>query len=157
MFDTLRATFLLLSLLPYLEFCGMPHQARLTSVRAFLIIGVWCQAIPWKLEPVLRVWYFKGHIPVIESFAISRVLRDATSGQAYLRSCVFDHWGLVPGNPMEVGTSAAGNPMEAGTSAAGNPMEAGTSAAGLVFQIRRRKGLKVEISSLSEFEDEEDP
>ncbi|OMO99924.1 hypothetical protein COLO4_13036 [Corchorus olitorius] len=54
-----KVYFLSLSLFGFLEHCGMQHQGRLTSDRAFLITAIWCQAIPCKLEPWLRIWSFK--------------------------------------------------------------------------------------------------
>ncbi|KAF5820535.1 putative GTP-binding protein TypA [Helianthus annuus] len=59
-----------------------------------------------------------------------RALRASTSGQAFPQ-CVFDHWGMMSFDPLEVGSQAST----------------------LVTQIRKRKGLKEQMTPLSEFED----
>ncbi|XP_066316582.1 elongation factor 2-like [Miscanthus floridulus] len=72
----------------------------------------------------------KAYLPVIESFGFSSQLRAATSGQAFPQ-CVFDHWDMMGSDPLE----------------------AGSQAAQLVLDIRKRKGLKEQMTPLSEFED----
>jgi elongation factor 2 len=57
-------------------------------------------------------------------------VRAATSGQAFPQS-VFDHWDMLSSDPVE----------------------AGSQAAQLVSDIRKRKGLKEQMTPLSEFED----
>ncbi|KAJ0507707.1 putative EF-G domain III/V protein [Helianthus annuus] len=57
-------------------------------------------------------------------------LRASTSGQAF-RQCMFDHWGLMSFDPLEVGSQESI----------------------LVTHIRKRKGLKEQMTPLSEFED----
>uniref|UniRef100_A0A251VI36 Putative elongation factor 4 n=1 Tax=Helianthus annuus TaxID=4232 RepID=A0A251VI36_HELAN len=59
-----------------------------------------------------------------------RALRASTSGQAFPQS-VFDHWGMMSFDPLEVGSQEST----------------------LVTQIRKRKGLKEQMTPLSEFED----
>ncbi|KAF9626389.1 hypothetical protein IFM89_033208 [Coptis chinensis] len=54
----------------------------------------------------------------------------ATSGQAFPQ-CVFDHWDMMSSNPLE----------------------AGSQAANLMSEIHKRKGLKEQMTPLSEFED----
>ena len=61
----------------------------------------------------------KAFLPVAESFGFTQALRAATSGRAFPQ-CVFDHWELLQGNPLEANTMA------------------NTVAMG----IRKRKGLK---------------
>lgn len=45
----------------------------------------------------------KAYLPVNESFGFTADLRSNTGGQAFPQS-VFDHWQILPGNPMESGT-----------------------------------------------------
>jgi len=81
-------------------------------------------------RPGTPLYNIKAYLPVIESFGFSAQLRAATSGQAFPQS-VFDHWDMMNADPLE----------------------AGTSAATLVADIRKRKGLKEQMTPLSEFED----
>ncbi|CAE7278176.1 unnamed protein product, partial [Symbiodinium microadriaticum] len=79
---------------------------------------------PTLQEPV------KAYLPVSESFGFVAALRQATSGQAFPQ-CVFDHWESLPGNCLEKGSK-----MEE-----------------LVLGIRKRKSLKVEMPSLTDYLD----
>ncbi|KAL3591790.1 hypothetical protein D5086_010430 [Populus alba] len=81
-------------------------------------------AKPRLLEPVYLV-----EIQAPEQ-ALGGTLRAATSGQAFPQ-CVFDHWDMMSSDPLE----------------------AGTQAAQLVTDIRKRKGLKEQMTPLSDFED----
>ncbi|KAL3583912.1 hypothetical protein D5086_014973 [Populus alba] len=81
-------------------------------------------------RPGTPLYNIKAYLPVVESFGFSGTLRAATSGQAFPQ-CVFDHWDTMSSDPME----------------------AGTQAAQLVTDIRKRKGLKEQMTPLSEFED----
>eukprot|EP00850_Spirogloea_muscicola_P007007 SM000034S12761 [mRNA] locus=s34:653101:657578:+ [translate_table: standard] len=81
-------------------------------------------------RPGTPMYNVKAYLPVIESFGFSAQLRAATSGQAFPQ-CVFDHWEMLNSDPLEVGTQAAT----------------------IVADIRKRKGLKPNVSSLSEYED----
>ncbi|KAF9626363.1 hypothetical protein IFM89_032779 [Coptis chinensis] len=81
-------------------------------------------------RPCTPLYNIKEYLPVIESFGFSGQLRTATSGQAFPQ-CVFDHWDMMSSDPLE----------------------AGSQAATLVSDIRRRKGLKEQMTPLSEFED----
>lgn len=47
----------------------------------------------------------RSYLPVAESFGFTTALRAATSGQAFPQ-CVFDHWALLNGNPLEEGSKA---------------------------------------------------
>lgn len=76
------------------------------------------------------LYNIKAYLPVIESFGFSGTLRAATSGQAFPQ-CVFDHWDMMMSDPLE----------------------AGSQAATLVHDIRKRKGLKEQMTPLSDFED----
>lgn len=81
-------------------------------------------------RPGTPMYNIKAYLPVIESFGFTSVLRAATSGQAFPQ-CVFDHWDVMGADPLQ----------------------AGSQAATIVQDIRKRKGLKLEIQPLSEYED----
>jgi elongation factor 2 len=76
------------------------------------------------------IYNVKAYLPVGESFGLTADLRASTGGQAFPQ-CVFDHWQVFPGNPLEVGSLA------------------GTTVQG----IRKRKGMKQEIPDLAEYLD----
>jgi elongation factor 2 len=71
----------------------------------------------------------KAYLPVNESFGFTADLRSHTGGQAFPQ-CVFDHWQLMNGNPLEPGKIAD-----------------------IVKAIRKRKGLTEEIPPLDRFYD----
>ncbi|KAK7850918.1 elongation factor 2 [Quercus suber] len=81
-------------------------------------------------RPGTPLYNIKAYLPVKESFGFSQDLRAATSGQAFPQ-CVFDHWDIVSSDPLE----------------------AGSVAAQLVTDIRQRKGLKEQMTPLSDYED----
>jgi len=76
------------------------------------------------------IYMVKAYLPVMESFGFTADLRSNTSGQAFPQ-CVFDHWQVLPGNPLEAGSK---------------PNQ-------LCLQIRKRKGLAEEIPPLDRYED----
>jgi len=45
----------------------------------------------------------KAYLPVNESFGFTADLRSNTGGQAFPQ-CVFDHWQIMPGDPLDVGS-----------------------------------------------------
>jgi elongation factor 2 len=49
----------------------------------------------------------KAYLPVVESYGFSKALNKAASGEAIFHQYLFDHWDLVPSDPMEAGTLAA--------------------------------------------------
>ena len=69
----------------------------------------------------------KAHMPVSESFGLAADLCSHTAGQAFPQ-CIFDHWQLVPGSPLDP-TSKAGM---------------------IVTAIRKRKGLSAEVPRLED-------
>ena len=69
----------------------------------------------------------KAYLPVMESFGFNGDLRQATGGQAFPQ-CVFDHWELMNGTPLDKGSKLED----------------------MVKGIRTRKGLKVQFPSLVE-------
>jgi elongation factor 2 len=81
-------------------------------------------------RPGTPLYNIKAYLPVIESFGFSGTLRAATSGQAFPQ-CVFDHWEMLNSDPMESTSQSAT----------------------IVSDIRKRKGLKEQMTPLSEFED----
>ncbi|KAK3602764.1 hypothetical protein CHS0354_027760 [Potamilus streckersoni] len=72
----------------------------------------------------------KAYLPVNESFGFTGDLRSHTGGQAFPQ-CVFDHWQILPGNPMETSSK---------------PGE-------VVTTTRKRKGLKEGVPSLDNYLD----
>lgn len=81
-------------------------------------------------RPGTPLYNIKAYLPVVESFGFSGALRASTSGQAFPQS-VFDHWDMMSSDPLESGSQAST----------------------LVANIRKRKGLKEQLTPLSEFED----
>jgi len=74
-------------------------------------------------RPGTPLFTIKAYLPVMESFGFNADLRQGTGGQAFPQS-VFDHWQVLPG----------GSPLD-GTSQVGK----------IVHDMRKRKGLKVEV------------
>ncbi|EFO94690.1 hypothetical protein CRE_08552 [Caenorhabditis remanei] len=72
----------------------------------------------------------KAYLPVNESFGFTADLRSNTGGQAFPQ-CVFDHWQVLPGDPLEIGSK---------------PNQ-------IVMDIRKRKGLKEGIPALDNYLD----
>lgn len=81
-------------------------------------------------RPGTPMYNVKAYLPVIESFGFTGTLRAATSGQAFPQ-CVFDHWEPITQDPLQ----------------------AGSMANTIVMDIRKRKGVKLEIMPLNEYED----
>jgi len=76
------------------------------------------------------LYMVKAYLPVMESFGFTADLRSQTSGQAFPQ-CVFDHWQILNGDPLEVGSK---------------PNE-------IVLTTRKRKGLALEIPPLDRYLD----
>jgi len=72
----------------------------------------------------------KAYLPVMESFGFTADLRSHTAGQAFPQ-CVFDHWQIMSGSPLESGTKANQT----------------------VLASRVRKGLKAELPALDSYLD----
>jgi len=53
--------------------------------------------------PGTPMFVVKAYLPVNESFGFTADLRSNTGGQAFPQ-CVFDHWQVMPGDPMQTGT-----------------------------------------------------
>lgn len=81
-------------------------------------------------RPGTPIYNVKAYLPVSESFGFTADLRAGTGGQAFPQ-CVFDHWQLFPGDPLEPGTMANNQ----------------------VLKVRGRKALKPDIPALDSFMD----
>eukprot|EP00088_Acartia_fossae_P046329 TRINITY_DN4_c0_g1_i4.p1 TRINITY_DN4_c0_g1~~TRINITY_DN4_c0_g1_i4.p1 ORF type:complete len:850 (-),score=338.46 TRINITY_DN4_c0_g1_i4:446-2995(-) len=53
--------------------------------------------------PGTPMFVVKAYLPVNESFGFTADLRSNTGGQAFPQ-CVFDHWQIMPGDPLEAGS-----------------------------------------------------
>merc|ERR1712062_428056 len=53
--------------------------------------------------PGTPMFHVKAYLPVNESFGFTADLRSNTGGQAFPQ-CVFDHWQVMPGDPLQEGT-----------------------------------------------------
>jgi len=80
--------------------------------------------------PGTPMFMVKAYLPVNESFGFTAELRAATSGQAFPQ-CVFDHWQVQGGNPLDEVTKPGQ----------------------IVLETRKRKGLKEGVPSLDNFLD----
>merc|ERR1712241_1616628 len=69
--------------------------------------------------PGTPMFVVKAYLPVNESFGFTADLRSNTGGQAFPQ-CVFDHWQILPGDPLQEGTK---------------PYQ-------IVQKVKQRKGLK---------------
>jgi elongation factor 2 len=88
------------------------------------------QIIQEEQRPGTPLYKVQAYLPVLESFGFTERLRAETAGQAFPQ-CVFDHWEVLPDNPLN----------------------AGTRTNQLVLDIRKRKNLKVELPPLDQFMD----
>jgi elongation factor 2 len=72
----------------------------------------------------------KSFLPVLESFGFTQLLRQNTSGQAFPQM-IFSHWQLVNGDIFEEGSQANR----------------------IVFEVRKRKGMKEELPDFADYYD----
>ncbi|KAG8900279.1 hypothetical protein FRB99_006147 [Tulasnella sp. 403] len=98
------------------------------------------QDIPKAGSPLYTI---KALIPVIDANGFETDLRTATQGQAFCLQ-TFDHWSIVPGDPMD--TSIKLRPLE--------PASGQALARDLVLKTRRRKGLGDQIAVSKYLDDE---
>jgi elongation factor 2 len=77
-------------------------------------------------RPGTPLFTIKAYLPVMESFGFNADLRSHTSGQAFPQM-VFDHWQLLPG---------------------GSPIDATSKVGQTVQEMRKRKGIKVEVPGI---------
>jgi elongation factor 2 len=54
-------------------------------------------------RPGTPMMQLKAYLPVKESFGFDSELRANTGGKAFPQ-CVFDHWQIMPGDPLEIGS-----------------------------------------------------
>jgi len=89
------------------------------------------------------LYIVKAYIPVIDSFGFETDLRAHSQGQAFCLS-VFDHWAIVPGDPLD--KSIVLKPLE----------DAPTPhlARDFMVKTRRRKGLSEDVSRNKFFDDD---
>merc|ERR1711997_695299 len=76
------------------------------------------------------MFHVKAYLPVNESFGFTADLRSNTGGQAFPQ-CVFDHWQVLPGDPMSEGSK---------------PHQ-------ICQETKKRKGLKEALPDLSNYLD----
>lgn len=82
-------------------------------------------------RPGTPLFTIKAYLPVIESFGFNSDLRQATSGQAFPQM-VFDHWQQLPG---------------------GSPLDPTSKVGQTVQDMRKRKGIKVEVPGVENYYD----
>ncbi|KAI0391348.1 P-loop containing nucleoside triphosphate hydrolase protein [Xylariaceae sp. FL0594] len=82
-------------------------------------------------RPGTPLFTIKAYLPVMESFGFNADLRQATSGQAFPQM-VFDHYQLLPG---------------------GSPLDPTSKVGQVVTEMRKRKGIKVEVPDVSNYYD----
>eukprot|EP00294_Goniomonas_avonlea_P005213 CAMPEP_0114538990 /NCGR_PEP_ID=MMETSP0114-20121206/1_1 /TAXON_ID=31324 /ORGANISM="Goniomonas sp, Strain m" /LENGTH=846 /DNA_ID=CAMNT_0001723067 /DNA_START=72 /DNA_END=2612 /DNA_ORIENTATION=+ len=80
-------------------------------------------------RPGTPIFQVKAYLPVAESFGFTADLRSHTGGQAFPQ-CVFDHWQIMPGDPLVPG-----------------------KAADIVRGIRKRKGMAEDLPPLDRYID----
>jgi elongation factor 2 len=80
--------------------------------------------------PGTPMFVVKAYLPVNESFGFTADLRSNTGGQAFPQ-CVFDHWQVMPGDPLQDGTK---------------PYQ-------ICQDTKKRKGLKIALPDLASYLD----
>jgi len=88
------------------------------------------QVISEEQRPGTPLYKVEAYLPVLESFGFTEKLRASTGGQAFPQ-CVFDHWDVMPADPLDEGSNAWD----------------------IMMEIRKRKGLKVEPPELDQYQD----
>jgi len=97
------------------------------------------QDLPKPGSPLYTV---KAFVPVMDSFGLETDIRSHTQGQAFCQS-VFDHWSIVPGDPLD--KSIVLRPLE--------PSPAASLARDFMVKTRRRKGMSEDVSINKYFDD----
>ena len=82
-------------------------------------------------RPGTPLFTIKAYLPVMESFGFNSDLRAATSGQAFPQM-VFDHWDVLSG---------------------GSPLDPTSKTGQVVQEMRKRKGIKVEVPGVDNYYD----
>lgn len=93
-------------------------------------------------KPGTPFYIVKAYLPVVESFGFETDLRSYTQGLAFCQQ-VFDHWSIVPGNPLD--KSIVLRPLE--------PSPIQHLAREFMVKTRRRKGLSEDVSINKFFDD----
>eukprot|EP00899_Mesostigma_viride_P009923 jgi/Mesvir1/18932/Mv25784-RA.3 len=93
-------------------------------------------------KPGTPIYIVKAFLPVVESFGFETDLRYHTQGQAFCLS-VFDHWSIVPGDPLDKGIVL--RPLE--------PAPVQHLAREFLVKTRRRKGMSEDVSINKFFDD----
>jgi elongation factor 2 len=88
------------------------------------------QVIGEEQRPGTPMYNVRCYLPVMESFGFTADLRSNTGGKAFPQ-CVFDHWQILQGSPLEEGTKSHK----------------------VVTETRKRKGLKEEVEPLDRYMD----
>lgn len=93
-------------------------------------------------KPGTPIFIVKAFLPVMDSFGFETDLRYHTQGQAFCVS-VFDHWQVVPGDPLD--KSIILRPLE--------PAPVQSLARDFMVKTRRRKGMTDDVSVSKYFDD----
>merc|ERR1711976_852787 len=93
-------------------------------------------------KPGTPLYTVKAYVPIMDSFGLETDIRAHTQGQAFLQS-VFDHWSIVPGDPLD--KSILLKPLE--------PSPAAALARDFMVKTRRRKGMSEDVSINKYFDD----
>jgi len=88
------------------------------------------QVIEETQRPGTPIYIVRAYLPVTKSFGFTADLRSHTGGQAFPQ-CVFDHWSVVPGDHEDEKSQTAQ----------------------IVKEIRKRKGIALEIPTLDKYYD----
>lgn len=92
--------------------------------------------------PGTSLFCFRGLVPVLDSFGLEADIRGLTLGAAYVVQ-VFDHWAVVPGDPLD--RSVELRPLE--------PAGRRELARECMVKTRRRKGMPDDVSVVQYFDD----
>merc|ERR1712168_766273 len=82
--------------------------------------------------PGTPMFVVKAYLPVNESFGFTADLRSQTGGQAFPQ-CVFDHWQILPGDPLDAASNC-------------KPYQ-------IIMDTKKRKGLKEAMPDLGNYLD----
>merc|ERR1712168_1336431 len=82
--------------------------------------------------PGTPMFVVKAYLPVNESFGFTADLRSQTGGQAFPQ-CVFDHWQIMPGDPLDAASNC-------------KPYQ-------IIMDTKKRKGLKEAMPDLGNYLD----
>jgi len=83
-----------------------------------------------QTRPGTPLSLIRAHLPVVDSFGFTQLLRENTGGKAFPQM-KFSHWKEMPGDPMKEGTQAYV----------------------ALMKTRKRKGLKEQLPSFNDYFD----